>query len=81
MFVFVTPIEQEKSSRLREFLQRDEHAAFFQNLGVDEYHQWIQKIGARDFLMHLLKGSEVKGLSYEELLPKLESLFDKEVLD
>jgi hypothetical protein len=73
MFVFVAPVEYEKTNLLREspFLNSKEHALFFQNLGISTYCHWVQKIQDRAFLMHLCKGDDVMK-SFELLKSKIQ---------
>ncbi len=62
MFVFMTPILPGKTTVLKEsaFLNSDEEAAYFNNIGIVQYHRWIQKIHNENFLIHLLKGPDLK---------------------
>src|SRR4051812_26658842 len=73
MFVFVSPIEEEKTNLLKEsqFLNSEEQALFFQSLGISTYCRWIQKIQDHDFLMHLLKGDDLMN-SFAFLKNKIE---------
>ncbi len=72
IFVFATPVEQEKTNLLKEspFINSKEEALFFQNLGISTYCRWFQYIQERDFLMHLLKGDDLMQ-SFELLKNKI----------